>query len=46
MTFIVNYSGTVYQKDLGPNTEQLPEKITSFNPDPTWKKVESTQVVR
>ena len=46
MTFIVNYSGTVYQKDLGPNTEQLAEKITSFNPDPTWKKVESTEVVR
>jgi hypothetical protein len=38
MTFIVNYSGTVYQKDLGPNTEQLAEKITAFNPEPTWKK--------
>jgi Protein of unknown function (DUF2950) len=46
MTFIVNYSGTIYQKDLGPNTEQLAEKITSFNPDPTWKKVESTEVVK
>ena len=39
MTFMVNHEGTVYQKDLGPSTEKLADKITSFNPDDSWKKV-------
>ncbi len=39
MTFIVNHAGTVYEKDLGPNTAQLAEEMTTFNPDRTWKKV-------
>src|SRR5499427_10028107 len=33
MTFIVNHDGVVYQKDLGPRTDELAERITSFNPD-------------
>jgi hypothetical protein len=41
MTFIVNYAGQVYQKDLGPDTADIAEKMTSFNPDPTWKKVDA-----
>jgi len=40
MTFIVNHSGIVFEKDLGPNTAQLAERLTSFNPDRTWKKVD------
>ena len=40
MTFIVNHDGTVFQKDLGPDTAKLAEAMTSFNPDSTWKKVE------
>jgi hypothetical protein len=43
MTFIVNHSGTVFQKDLGPDTDELAEKITSFDPDSAWKKVEVTE---
>jgi hypothetical protein len=43
MTFLVNYNGTVFQKDLGPKTAELAEAVTSFNPDPTWKKVEVTE---
>jgi hypothetical protein len=46
MTFIVNYAGQVYQKDLGPNTADIAEKMTSFNPDPTWKKVDATVSAR
>jgi hypothetical protein len=38
MTFIVNHDGTVFQKDLGPDTAKLAEAMTSFNPDKTWKK--------
>lgn len=40
MTFIVNHSGEVYQKDLGENTEKAAQSMKLFNPDSTWKKVE------
>jgi hypothetical protein len=43
MTFLVNHDGTVFQKDLGPKTAQIAEAMTSFNPDPTWKKVDVTE---
>jgi hypothetical protein len=43
MTFLVNHSGTVFQKDLGPKTAELAEAMTSFNPDPSWKKVEVSE---
>jgi Protein of unknown function (DUF2950) len=42
MTFIVNYAGTVYQRDLGPKTAEIAEDMTSFNPDQSWKKVDTT----
>jgi Protein of unknown function (DUF2950) len=38
MTFIVNHDGVVYEKNLGPNTAELAEKMRTFNPDATWKK--------
>jgi hypothetical protein len=43
MTFIVNYAGNVFQKDLGHDTAQIAEDMTSFNPDDTWKKVDTTE---
>jgi DUF2950 family protein len=43
MTFIVSHAGDVYQKDLGPNTARLAERMTSFNPDSTWQKVADTE---
>jgi Protein of unknown function (DUF2950) len=46
MTFIVSHAGDVYQKDLGPNTTKLAERMTSFNPDSTWQKVSDTEPVR
>jgi hypothetical protein len=36
MTFVVNQNGTVYEKDLGPDTAALAEKITAFDPDDGW----------
>jgi len=39
MTFVVNHSGTVYQKDLGDYTMSLVRRIEWFDPDQTWKKV-------
>jgi hypothetical protein len=41
MTFLINHDGVVYQKDLGKNTLELAKKMTSFDPDKTWKKVEN-----
>ena len=40
MSFMVNQSGVVYEKDLGPNTTTLAAKINQFNPDSGWQKVE------
>jgi hypothetical protein len=40
MTFIVNKSGTIYEKDLSPNTTKLAEAMTTFDPDSTWNKVD------
>ena len=37
MTFIVNQQGRVYQKDLGPKTEQLAPAITEYEPGPGWE---------
>jgi hypothetical protein len=43
MTFIVNHDGAVFQKDLGPRTDELAERMTSFNPDQSWAKVTDTE---
>ncbi len=42
MTFLVNHDGTVFEKDLGPDTAKLAERMSSYNPDPSWKKVSDT----
>jgi Protein of unknown function (DUF2950) len=39
MTFIVNLHGVVYEKDLGPKTEDAAKAITAINPDATWRTV-------
>jgi len=41
MTFIVDKDGVVYQKDLGPNTASVAKAMTTYNPNKTWKQVES-----
>ena len=41
VTFIVNHAGTVYEKDLGENTEAIAKTMTSFDPDKSWRKVET-----
>ena len=38
MTFIVNHDGVVYEKDLGPRTQDVATAMTTFNPDASWKK--------
>ncbi len=43
MTFIVNQDGIVFQKDLGPDTARIAAKITQFNSDPSWARVNVTE---
>jgi hypothetical protein len=40
MTFIVDESGTIYEKDLGPDTAKVAEAITAYDPDSTWHRAE------
>jgi hypothetical protein len=40
MTFIVNQDGDVYERDLGPDTEQVAARIKLFDPDGEWRKVD------
>ena len=42
MTFIVGPDGDVYQKDLGPETGQIASKMTTFDPDISWSRVDMT----
>jgi Protein of unknown function (DUF2950) len=43
-TFIVDHSGIVYQKDLGPESVALARRITRYNPDKTWTRTNDTWV--
>jgi Protein of unknown function (DUF2950) len=40
MTFIVNKSGVIYEKDLGPQTSDLGAAMQEYNPDDTWSRVD------
>jgi Protein of unknown function (DUF2950) len=40
MTFIVDASGTIYEKDLGPNTTKLAATMAAYDPDSTWHQAE------
>lgn len=42
MTFMINHRGLVFEKDLGPDTEQVVAAIDSYDPDPTWSPTEDT----
>jgi hypothetical protein len=40
MTFIVDESGTIYEKDLGPDTGKIAQTTTAYDPDSTWHQAE------
>ncbi len=42
-TFIVSYEGIVYQKDLGPDTLTIFNKMELYNPDKTWHRTDEEQ---
>jgi hypothetical protein len=40
MTFMINQSGVIVQKDLGPDTAKLASSIGEYIPDKTWQEVD------
>jgi len=46
MTFIINNDGDIYQKDLGDRTPRIASRMTTFNPDHTWRKIVDTEVIK
>jgi hypothetical protein len=36
MTFTINQQGKVYQKNLGPDTDSVVEKMKAYDPDSSW----------
>ena len=46
MTFVVNHQGVVFQKDLGRRTAVIAQRMTAFNPDATWRRVEPPVAAR
>jgi hypothetical protein len=38
-SFMVNQKGSIYEKDLGPQTRQSAQVLQMFNPDQTWRPV-------
>ena len=45
MTFIVNQSGQVYQKNIGENTFKIAGAMKEYNPDSEWTLVEDQGVL-
>ena len=43
MTFIVNHASSIYQKDLGKDTEAVAKRMMWFDPDRSWRKVEASK---
>jgi hypothetical protein len=39
MTFIVDQTGIIYQKDLGETTKEVAEQMTDYQRDNTWTRV-------
>jgi hypothetical protein len=35
-SYLINNNGTIFQRDLGPDTPKIFETMTEFNPDSTW----------
>ena len=40
MTFIVNQNGIVYEKNLGPKTEEAIMAMKEYDPDPEWSRAQ------
>jgi DUF2950 family protein len=39
-TFMVSYDGTVYEKDLGPDSREIVSAMERYNPDKSWHSLD------
>ena len=39
-TFMVSYDGIVYEKDLGPESDNIVKNMERYNPDKTWHRTD------
>jgi Protein of unknown function (DUF2950) len=39
-SFIVSHDGIVYEKDLGPKSQEIAKSIERYNPDKTWRRTD------
>jgi hypothetical protein len=37
MTFVVNQSGIVFEKNLGPQTSSIARQMSDYDPDSSWR---------
>ena len=37
VAFIVDQTGIVFEKNLGPGTEATARRVTAYDPDQSWK---------
>jgi hypothetical protein len=40
---MVTYDGSVYQKDLGPDTAKIASAMERYNPDKTWRRTDDEE---
>jgi hypothetical protein len=46
MTFVINQDGVAYEKDLGAETAARVKTLTRYDPDHTWRPVDSAAAVK
>ncbi|MNF14541.1 hypothetical protein D3C80_2167940 [compost metagenome] len=39
MSFMISHDGEIFEKDLGPDSEQVAQSMKLFDPDDSWKEV-------
>jgi len=42
MTFMIGHDGQVFERDLGPKTEDIVRAMAKYDPDSAWKEVPDT----
>jgi len=43
MTFMISHEGEVFEKDLGPQSDQLARAMATFDPDSSWVEVKDAK---
>lgn len=46
MSFMISHNGELYQTDLGEKSDAIAQRMTLFNPDASWQKVDTTSALQ